>query len=215
MQRSNWLALSTSILLLASVAPVLAGQQGRGGQQSPLIQDTSSHVSIVARSIARNSFAPRNAPAGRTAVLRGKTLPPYPAIYAAPYPAMLASGPSDPRILIGPDSLVGASAIPRIEPLSVTPVDPRVIVSRLPSGRIVMTNPYYRAESARGRKRQVQGPRTAYAPPAFHIIGEMSGKHMSNPVKLTHGIKPGRRFRHEPQVVFFVQKPGEKFLTAR
>jgi hypothetical protein len=89
---------------------------------------------------------------------------------------------------------------PEIRPLSVNVVDPFTVVSRSPSGSVVLTSlrPGYRY---RGHRQQARAPLN-YAPPSFQIIGSPNIRHMAQPVKLIHGVKPRRGLRTEPKVVF-------------
>lgn len=87
-----------------------------------------------------------------------------------------------------------------IRPLSVNPIDPFTVVSRTPSGRVVLSS--LRSGAVHhGHRHQARG-HMPYAPPSFQIIGASAGKNMSQPVRLTHGTQPRRGLRTEPRVVF-------------
>jgi hypothetical protein len=111
-----------------------------------------------------------------------------------------------PQLSLAPDPPRSAPVAPRItrrtaiSPLSVNPIDPATVVSRTPSGRVVLSS--LRSGAAHhGHRHQARG-HMPYAPPSFQIIGSAAGRHMSQPVRLTHGAKPRRGLRTEPQVVF-------------
>lgn len=96
-------------------------------------------------------------------------------------------------------------AIRPVRPLSFHVIDPRATVSRAPSGRIVVTGP--------GRWRQSSEPPRPYAPPAFHIVGTPSGRHMGQPVKLTHGVKPAATRPTEPRVIWIKEPQAAAALV--
>jgi hypothetical protein len=106
-----------------------------------------------------------------------------------------------------------------VQPISVNILDPLTRVSRLPSGRILITDPYYaRQHHAAYRhsfERRQHHQTTPYAPPAFYIIGNVSAKNMGKSVKLNHGITPQRNLQTQPKVVFLVMNPGEKTLSVK
>jgi hypothetical protein len=104
-----------------------------------------------------------------------------------------------------------------VKPISVNIVDPMTKAYSLPSGRIFIADPpYWRSHAEFHYQRQSHaGQMARYAPPAFYIIGEPSRKNMSKPVTLNHGIQARRGLKTQPNVVFLVQKPGQKFLSVK
>jgi hypothetical protein len=110
----------------------------------------------------------------------------------------------------------------RVEPLSVNILDPhRTRVTRTPSGSVVIEDRYHAYHASRYYDRRhhygryMSRPVTPYAPPAFHIIGDVSPNSAAKPVALNHGIQPRRGFQTQPKVVFLVMKPGDKTLSVR
>jgi hypothetical protein len=116
----------------------------------------------------------------------------------------------------------------RVEPLSVNILDPhRTRVTRSPSGSVIIEDRYHAYHARRdyyrshhyerhvSHERHVSRPITPYAPPAFHIIGDVSSKSAAKPVALNHGVQPRRGFQTQPKVIFLVMRPGEKILTVR
>jgi hypothetical protein len=88
----------------------------------------------------------------------------------------------------------------RVKPRSVVVLDPRIVVSRTPSGRIFIGHPV----GPYGFDQQKAAP---YAPPEIHIIGAASNRHMRGPIHLTHGVKPGSGMAMAPKVVWLKQPP--------
>jgi hypothetical protein len=89
-----------------------------------------------------------------------------------------------------------------LRPLSFVPTDPNAVISRLPSGRIVMSpapGAYVASPREVAYYKRLQNP---YAPPAFHMIGAPSDRYMRRPVALTYGVQPSRRFNPAPKVIW-------------
>jgi hypothetical protein len=155
--------------------------------------------------VASGRSAPASAPSAQTSPVRGQQQPP--AVVLIPIVAPILPGPV---LSLAPDQpravhVRSAPARSRVvQPLSVHPIDPFTVVSRTPSGRVVLSSLRSGVvHPGRQRFAAVQGP---YAPPAFHIIGAADGRHMSKPVRLTHGVKGHRGLKTEPQVVFLQDK---------
>jgi len=94
-----------------------------------------------------------------------------------------------------------AAARPKIEPLSVSPVEPGAVVSRTASGRVAIGPPPGLYGIPAGVVIDAV-PERPYAQPAFHIIGAPSTRDMGSPVRLTYGVKPPESFRPGPKVVW-------------
>jgi hypothetical protein len=97
------------------------------------------------------------------------------------------------------------------EPSSFVPTDPRAVIAELPSGRIFMGAParvYYPQQY--GRKWSRTYDTRPYAPPSIQIIGDLSRKHMSSPVRLTHGTPVSKRFDTGPKVVWIKAERAEQ-----
>jgi hypothetical protein len=104
-----------------------------------------------------------------------------------------------------------------VQPISVNIIDPMTRAYSLPSGRVFISDRYHGHSYNHYQRGSHHYTRqtTPYAPPAFYIIGEPTRKNMSTPVVLNHGIQPRRGLKTQPNVVFLVQKPGQKFLSVR
>jgi hypothetical protein len=93
-----------------------------------------------------------------------------------------------------------------VRPLSFNPIDPRAVITRLPSGRIAMSppagfyplTPWQVAESNRRLH--------PYAQPSFQIISEGAPQRAGSAVHLTYGVQPGRRMNPEPTVVWLDER---------
>jgi hypothetical protein len=106
----------------------------------------------------------------------------------------------------------------RVEPLSVNILDPhRTRVTRTPSGSVVIEDRYHDFYASRYHDRRYYHarPTRPYAPPAFHIIGDVSPRSPAKVVSLNHGIQPRRGLQTQPNVVFLEMKPGDKTLSVR
>jgi hypothetical protein len=84
---------------------------------------------------------------------------------------------------------------PAVRPVSVNVLDPFAVVTRAPSGRVVI---------AGGAGWGPPGDEAArpYAPPAFHLIGAPSGRHMGRPVHVVHGVPSASDRPTEPKVIW-------------
>jgi hypothetical protein len=85
-----------------------------------------------------------------------------------------------------------------LQPVSVSAIDPEAIVSRTPSGRIVISG------SPLGFAGPAEAAPTArpYAPPTFHLIGAPTGRNMQGAVRLTHGQRAPAGLQTTPKVVW-------------
>lgn len=85
-----------------------------------------------------------------------------------------------------------------IQPVSVSAIDPDAIVSRTPSGRVVISgSPYGFVGPADDAP-----PARPYAPPTFHLIGAPTGRNMQGAVRLTHGQPAPAGMQTSPKVVW-------------
>jgi hypothetical protein len=115
-----------------------------------------------------------------------------------------------------PTRSVHGQSLP-LEMLSGHPVGANTIISRLPSGSIVMQSPaqfygYYN-HTGHHRGAAIQGP---YAPPTFQIIGKPSGRNMGKPVRLTYGIPAQKRLNPSPQVIWIkAERSGKNIEIIR
>jgi hypothetical protein len=170
-----------------------------------------AHAPGVAAQTLKHAHAIASKPSSHIAHVTPPPERPRTAVLLVPIdrPALIG-----PAVSLAPDQqrqvflpAAGQQSLPRaavIRPSSVAPLDPFTVVSRTPSGRVVLTS--LRPGAAHLGRRHLAVGHMPYAPPSFQIIGSAGGRHMSTPVRLTHGIKPGRRLKTEPRVVFLKEK---------
>jgi hypothetical protein len=92
-------------------------------------------------------------------------------------------------------------ALRRIRPRSFNVIDPAAIISRTPSGRVVVSSP----GAYHGGFAPLSAP---YAPPSFQFIGAASGRYMGRPVELKHGVAAPAGLPLNPKVVWLKEQPG-------
>lgn len=179
-------ALCACVLLLSG--PAIAG--GKGGYHA----SPAPH----APAIVEDRKSPRPAPQAAPRPVLSTVIPPpiadrrfarlpvlplFPAPTIYSFPAAASTVAMEPPRRLRP-----------VEPLSVNVIDPRAIVARAPSGRVVI--------AGSGWERRASAEVQPYAPPTFHIIGRASQRHMGQPVHLVHGVKPDSRQTLEPRVIW-------------
>ncbi|MGL4240956.1 MAG: hypothetical protein ACRCTI_07580 [Beijerinckiaceae bacterium] len=84
-----------------------------------------------------------------------------------------------------------------IRPNAFNVVDPAALVSRTPSGRVVVRGPDWADAATHARQ--------PYAPPSVHIIGAAPTRHMRGPVRMSHGIAAPHDLETKPQVIWLRQ----------
>ncbi len=117
-------------------------------------------------------------------------------------PAVVGIGEQDKPVTLPPP----VYAAQQVRPLSFNPIDPRAVITRLPSGRIAMSppagfyplTPWQVAESNRRLH--------PYAQPSFQIIGGETPQRAGAAVHLTYGNQPGRRMNPAPTVVWLDER---------
>jgi hypothetical protein len=188
MQRSVFVAsLSACVVVMALASPVWAGFDRPPAQSSWM---TAKY----------NPVSPEHAPRGST---RGTAIQqPLIVIPVRGFDRttrILPGGFVEPAMRSHPQP--ERSALRPIRPISVSPVGD-TIASRLPSGRISIgaaPGAYVASPRALAYYKRLQHP---YAPPAFHMIGAPSGRHMAKAVALTYGVQPERRRPMGPNVIW-------------